>query len=490
MKQKEIKEITKPEKKEGAVKRVVINIFIILLFSGALPFLLALLQTLVGHETLNTVFSDAYQYAVIGGMLFIVLMIAERYIHIRWDDLLNTTKQLLFIVMSIAITYVFAVLFGAFISVFTMPLMLAGLLIAILVERRLALVLNVLINILFFFLYTTLVPTVEIFEIISAVFINILSGTMMIILLKNAYIRLKIFINGIFIGLFIAVPAAILTTILSIDYETIDILTNTMWALVSIFLSLALFMVLMPVFESVFSLYSNFRLEEICSPEYPAMKELANKAPGTYNHSLAVGNLAQACAMAIGENPVLAKACAYYHDYGKIKNPLCFVENQKGYNPHDDYIPEVSVQMITEHTVYGAKKLQEMRFPAIIRNVALEHHGTTEVRYFYQKVKNITDEELEQKQFAYPGPKPHTKMAGIIMITDTVEAATRAQGIELGEGFKKFIHQLIQSKVDSGQFDECPLTFKDIQIIEDTLIRVVPSFYHQRIKYPEEEKIK
>ncbi|MFA6866552.1 MAG: HDIG domain-containing metalloprotein [Clostridia bacterium] len=487
MKQKEIKKLIKPDRENGEAKRHFYNIVIIFVYSLTLPFLLALLQTLVGAESITDTFDNYYKFFVVGGMLFIVFMLIEKYIHIRWVDLMKSTKQLCFILLAVAITYVFSILFGAYISVYTMPLLLSGLLISILVERRIALVSNVLINIVFFFLYTTLVPYADIYAVLGAVFINALAGSFLIMLLRNAYIRLKIFVNGIIVGIVVSVPTAILITLIT-EFSPIDILTNSLWVLVSMFLDLALFMILMPVFENIFNLYSNFRLEEICSPEYPAMKELEKKAPGTYNHSLAVSNLAQACAMAIGESPVLAKACACYHDYGKIKNPLCFIENQKGYNPHDDYIPEVSVRMITEHTTFGAKLLKEMGLPAIIRNVAIEHHGTTEVRYFYNKAKNITDEELEQKEFAYGGPIPQTKMAGIIMITDTVEAATRAQGIEIGDGFRVYIHSLIQSKVNSGQFNECPLTHKDIQVIEDTLVRVVPSFYHQRIKYSEEKK--
>lgn len=464
-------------------KKHYLNIFFTVLFSLALPFLLGLLESGVNRESLKDTFANFYKYFVASGILFFVIFSIESYMHVRHADKMNSRKQLFVIMLIITITFFFAVIFGAFISVYTMPLVMSALLIGMLIERRLALFSNVLVNLAFFFLYLTITPNADIAGIMSAIITSSIAGCLFVIVMRRTYTRMSFFIQSLIIGLFVSVPVSVLCTLLNTQ-ASFDIMVNSLWAFVSIVLSVALFMILLPMFESIFRLYTNFRLEELCSAEYPLLRKLATEAPGTYNHSLAVGNIAEACSIKIGENPALAKACAYYHDLGKLKNPICFTENQKGYNPHDDFIPEVSIKMITDHTEYGYQMLKKNKFPDAIANAALEHHGTTAVKYFYYKVKNITDEKLEQQEFAYPGPKPQTKIAAIIMIADTVEAATRAQGIDQdSDNFRTFIHNLIGDKLKQNQFNECPLTLKDIQDIEDTLVETIPSLYHQRIKY-------
>ncbi len=465
-------------------KKHYVNIFFTALFSLGLPFVLGLVESGVSKERLRDTFSDFYRFFVASGILFFVLYAVENYMHVRYADRMDSTKQLFVIMLVISITYFFAVIFGAFLSIYTMPLVMAGLLIGMLIERRLALFGNVLINLAFIFLYLTVSPSADVIGIMSAIITSSVSGCFFVIIMRRTYTRMSFFVHSLLIGLFVSVPVAILCTLLNPDYTGFDILVNSLWAFVSIVLSVAFFMILLPMFESIFRLYTNFRLEELCSAEYPLLRKLASEAPGTYNHCLAVGNIAEACSIKIGESPALAKACAYYHDMGKIKNPVCFTENQRGYNPHDDLIPEVSIKMITDHTEYGYQLLKKNKFPDIIVNVAREHHGTTPVKYFYYKVKNITDEKLEQEEFCYTGPRPQTKTAAIIMIADTVEAATRAQGVdENRDNFRTFIHNLIQEKVNQGQFNECPLTLKDLKDIEDVIVETLPSLYHQRIKY-------
>lgn len=473
-----------PERNKDKRKKHYVNLLFIFVYSLVLPFITGLMESGISKQNIAATFSEIYKFFVLSGVIFFVLYTMERYIHVRDTDVINGRKQLFVIMLVMLITYFFAFIFGAFLSVYTMPLCMAGLLIALLIERRLALFANVLINICFFFLYLTIVPEADMIALMCSVMINSISGCIFIIVMRRTYSRMTFFIYALYIAIFVSVPISILCTLLNNFTAPIDLAINSLWAFVSMVLSVAFFMILLPMFESTFHLYTNFRLEEICSTEYPLLRRLAQDAPGTYNHSLAVGNLAEACAIRIGENPALAKACAYYHDMGKLKNPICFTENQKGYNPHDDFIPEVSIKMITGHTIYGYELLKKSNIPDAVANVAREHHGTTPVKYFYYKVKNITDEKLEQEEFCYPGPKPQTKTAAIIMIADTVEAATRAQGIDQDEeAFREFIHNLIQEKVKLNQFSDCPLTMKDIQGIEDALVETVPSLYHQRIKY-------
>lgn len=455
-----------------------------LIFSMALPFVLVLIQSGIKGYVLANVFVDFYRYFVLGGIFFFVLMVIEIYVFTRRKDLINS-RQLGVILSSVAVCYMFSVLFGSYISPYIMPVVLAGLLIAMLLERRLALFANILIDIAFFAYFVTVEPTLPVVNVISSVLIQAISASLMIISMGRHYTRGTFIVSAFLIGVLVAAPLAFLSTLLISGFAWGEVLLNAVWSTLSTLLGVALFMIVLPIMEKTFALYSNFRLEEICSPDAKLMKKLYSEAVGTYDHSAAVANLAEACAIKIGENHALAKAAAYYHDVGKLKHPLCFSENQKGYNPHDDFIPEVSIQMITEHTTYGAELIKKYNLPKVLGDICIQHHGTTPVQYFYNKIRNITDDELEKEQFSYAGPKPQTRIAAIIMIADTVESATRSiidEGYD-DEQLREYIHKLIDSKVKGGQFNECPITLKDLQDIEDTLVERIPSINHRRIKY-------
>ncbi len=461
----------------------------ILLYSLALPFFLGVVYAGINGVSFGKTFSDVYRYFVLAGVMFAILFTVESYIFFRRKDLTGDGKQLGVILISLTLCYLFAIIFGNFISLFSMPLLLFGLIIALLVDKRLALFSNIMFSIAFFLCYITVEPAIPVLQCISAILTQAVTSSLMISIMSKSYTRMTFIKNALLVGAFMAAPVAILTGLLQQGYEWMDILMGGVWAFISVLLGVALFMIVLPVIEDAFGMYSDFKLEEICSPDAKLMKRLAKEAPGTYNHSLAVGNLAEICAIKIGENPALAKAGAYYHDVGKLKNPLCFTENQNGYNPHDDFIPEVSVYMITDHVTYGAELIKKYKLPTALADIAKEHHGTTPVQYFLNKAKSITDEQLAREQFCYHGPKPQTKISGLIMIVDTVEAATRAMGADAdSEKLREFIHKLIDSKVSTGQFTECPLTFKDLQDIEDTLVATLPSLYHQRIKYVKDKK--
>jgi len=469
--------------------RLALVILVLLLYSVALPLFLGVIHAGINGVTFEKTFDNIYRYFVLAGVIFAMLLTVEVYIYFRRKDLTGDIKQLGVILISLTLCYLFAIIFGNFISLFAMPLLLSGLIVALLVDRRVALFSNIMFSITFFLCYITVEPEIPVLQCISAILTQAVTSSLMISVMNKAYTRMTFIRNAVLIGVFMAAPVAMLTGLLQSTFNWLDILMSGVWAFVSVLLGVALFMIVLPVIEDVFGMCSDFKLEEICSPEAKLMKRLANEAPGTYNHSLAVGNLAEICAIKIGENPALAKACAYYHDVGKLKNPLCFTENQNGYNPHDDYIPEVSVYMITNHVSYGAELIKKYKLPTVIAEVAEQHHGTTPVQYFLNKAKSVTDEQLAREQFCYHSPKPQSKIAGLIMIVDTVEAATRAQGVDGdADKMREFIHKLIDVKMSSGQFSDCPLTFKDIKDIEDSLVSVLPGLYHQRIKYEKDKK--
>lgn len=456
----------------------------IVITSFALPFLMALLYCLVGNRSVQSVFTYAYRFAILGGMLLFALNAVLVYYFWGHRSSRDFTKEVVVVCIAIALTYILSTVFSAFISIFIAPICLVGLVVAMLIDRKLALYVNIVATVIFYFTYSAIHGELQLMTILSAIITQVIGGCFVILIGKKTYTRMSYFLHSLFIGVFVSFPVAFLTGLIVPGFDVVVALKSGLWAFVSMLFGLAFFMIILPAFEFFFSMYSNFRLDELCSPEAELMSRLAKEAPGTYNHSLAMANLAQACAMAIGENPTLARAGACYHDVGKLRNPICFTENQTNYNPHDDFIPEVSVSYITRHTHDGAEMIRKAGLPEELARIAEEHHGKQTVGFFLNKTRGFTDEQLMSSDFSYSGPKPSTKISGLIMIVDTIEAATRSQGIDKDErNFKAFIHKLIMDKMDSGQFSECPLTLKDLQVIEDTLVKTLPSLYHQRIKY-------
>lgn len=324
-------------------------------------------------------------------------------------------------------------------------------------------------------------------ESVLTLLVNMCGGWMVVYLVNQQHNRIKIIGIAFAISIVVAV-FSVLAGIISTTVVT-DLLLKGAWSLAGSVGSILLFFLFLPIFEWVFKLNTNLQLMEYLSFDKELLKELAEKAPGTFNHSLEVGNLAERCAYAIGENVNLAKAAAYYHDVGKLQNPEFFAENQTdGYNPHDDLAFETSVSLITRHTEAGYKMLKEKAFPPEIVNVCREHHGTSKLQYFYVRAQNITEGTVDGESYSYQGPKPSSKISAIIMICDTVEAATRASGTRDEQALKALIEKLVKTKLDEGQFDDCDITMKELSTIVDTLVACTMGSQHTRIKYPERKK--
>ena len=391
-----------------------------------------------------------------------------------------------------------AITFGAAVaasrvSVFFQFLTLNALLVTVLVGRREAVFSTLMISIAtLVFLNVTQTHDMLLKEGV-AVAVHNAAALVVILLLKNPYYsRFRMVWGSMIPVMFAAVLAACASALLRINsgFEWSALVLDGAWTLaggaVGIFFAIAI----MPFYELVFKVWTNFKTAEMCSFHQPLLKELAEKAPGTFNHSLAVGNLAEACAVAIGENPFMARAAAYYHDIGKIDAPGFFAENQSGRNPHDDMIPEISVGMIKKHTSQGVERLRSVGMPEIIVSAANEHHGTTPVMFFYLKAQGMTEGKLKSDAYCYDAPKPRSKIAAIIMITDTIEAATRAAGIMDAETLDTFIYNIIMDKVSRGQFDECDITLKDLDKIRSVLKKAIPSIHHKRVQYQNQDELK
>ena len=368
------------------------------------------------------------------------------------------------------------------ISPYLIPLVCSAMLMTILIDYKISLVVNLL-NIIFIAIIVGFNPSVVVLSILSVV----LGSTG----LKKVQQRNDIIYSTIYITGILALLSFTLGMISSNNIK--EILIQTGYTAIGILLSGILAVGLLPFFESIFDVVTNIKLLELSNPNQPLMKKLLMEAPGTYHHSMMVANLAEAAAEAVGGNPVVARVGAYYHDIGKTKRPYFFGENQMGKeNPHDKITPNLSTLIILSHTKDGLEMAREHKIPKVIQDMIEQHHGTTLVKYFYYKLKNSSDkpEEIKEEDFRYPGPIPSFKESGILMLSDSVEAAVRSINEPTKGKIEEMVNNIINDKLNSRQLVNCDLTLKDIETIRKTFLKTLDGIYHHRIEYPTEKKVK
>ncbi len=246
---------------------------------------------------------------------------------------------------------------------------------------------------------------------------------------------------------------------------------------------------LLPVIEHVFDYTTDVKLLELANLEHPLLEDMMVNAPGTYHHSIVVGNLSRAAADTIGAHPLLTRVSSYYHDIGKLKMPHYFIENRKGFDDaHKTLSPNMSALIILSHVKEGVELAEKYRLGKKIKNIIKEHHGTSLVSYFYNRAKEMEDPELhviEENDFRYAGPKPQTKEAGIVMLADAVEASSRTLDEPTPKRIESHVQNVIESIFLDGQLDDCELTLKDLHAIQKSFITILIGIFHQRIGYPE-----
>ena len=249
---------------------------------------------------------------------------------------------------------------------------------------------------------------------------------------------------------------------------------------------------LLPLIESVFDITTDFSLLELSNLNHPLLKRLSTQAPGTYHHSIIVGNLAEAASQAVGANSLMARVGSYYHDVGKIEKAEYFVENQvSGENPHEKLTPRMSALILMNHVKKGLELAEKYKLPASIKNIIAQHQGTTVMSFFYRKaIKKNGTEEANKEDYRYPGPRPQSKEAAIVMLSDAVEAATRSLKEPTHSRLKGLIGELVDARFQEGQLDESPLTLKDLERIKETFLTILAGTFHARVEYPEIEEQK
>lgn len=271
-----------------------------------------------------------------------------------------------------------------------------------------------------------------------------------------------------------------------------EILWNTLWAVVAAFAVGFLVLGILPSIERLFDITTGMTLAELRDPKQPLLRQLQQTAPGTYNHSLQVANVAEAAADAIGADSLLVYVGALYHDIGKMNKPEYFVENQAGgINKHDKLSPAMSLLVIVGHVKDGVEMAKEYNLPRALQHFIESHHGTTLVEYFYHAARTQAKQgekgergDVAEFEFRYPGPKPATKEAAILMLSDAVESATRAMAEPTPGRIESLVRDMARKRLMDGQFNQCDLTFRELALIEDAIISRLCAVHHGRISYP------
>ncbi len=364
---------------------------------------------------------------------------------------------------------------------FAIPFACGAMIIAILVNRNMALIMSVLTS----FLISLLFDEKIIFPIFS--FFGSVAASYHIVNSRQRSAFLKV---GIFLGM-INMGAVLCLNLLS--GHLIDDLMNLMIRLAMGFFGGIFTGILVagitPIFESLFGFITYIKLLELANLNQPLFQRMIIEAPGTYHHSIIVASLVEAAAEAIGANAMLAKVSAYYHDIGKLAKPHYFIENQPGHdNRHDKLSPKMSSLIIISHVKDGCELASQVKLGQPIIDIIREHHGSSLVSFFYEKAKKNKDESirsLTESDFRYPGPKPQTKEAGLVMLGDVIEASSRTLSNPTPARIRSLVRERIERIYTDGQLDDCELTLRNLNTIAETFTRILTGIFHHRVDYPE-----
>ncbi|WP_051178704.1 HD family phosphohydrolase [Thermodesulfovibrio thiophilus] len=367
---------------------------------------------------------------------------------------------------------------SAIIHTFGIPFAIGPLMVAILFDFHTAIIFSLILSLMTgIWLKISLLPIY--------VFIGCLIGAFSLLKFKK---RSDVINAGISVAIAnIVCSIAILLIIDKFSFNSVYF--SVIFSIINGFTISALCFLILPSLERLFNITTSVSLIELLDIDHPLMKQLSMEAPGTYHHSMIVGSLAEGAAEVVGVNPLFAKVASYYHDIGKVRMPDYFVENQKDYiSKHEKLSPHLSSMIIIAHVKDGVELAEEFHLPEIIRDVIQQHHGTSLVTYFYQKALKESENPPSEQDYRYPGPKPQTKLAALIMLADAVEASSRTLDDPTPARISGLIDKIIKNIFLDGQLDECEITLKDLSEIKNKFEYTLTGIFHRRISYPEIQK--
>ena len=426
----------------------------------------------------NSPYFQWHIYLSLAVLVILVLLLQWIYIYKYHEKVFGDVKLIIMINILNCTAILLSRIVGM-ISPFLMPITFIPMIMALLVNHRISLTLSVL---------NCVLINVALGFNLDITILAIVNSVVGAIILKKMQQRNDILIASLYV--FIINITLTFSIGFLLSSNVLDVVQKSIYTGSASIVSGILVIGFLPLFESAFDIVTTIKLLELSNPNAPLLKRLLMEAPGTYHHSIMVGNLAEVAAEEVGGNSLLARVAAYYHDIGKIKRPYFFRENQLGKdNPHDKLTPNLSTLIIISHVKDGSEMAKEYKLPKIIRDIIEEHHGTSIVKYFYLTMKNSSEkiENVNEDDFKYSGPIPKTKESGIIMLADGVEAAVRS--INEPDEFKitQMIDNIFKDRLNEGQLDDCDLTLRDISKIKKAFLTVLIGIYHHRIEYPEDK---
>ncbi|WP_069997999.1 HD family phosphohydrolase [Cellulosilyticum sp. I15G10I2] len=415
-------------------------------------------------------------YLGISLLIALILFFVLRYIKLRQSIKVLQDKQVhLIMILYILSIGIARMMLGR--SFVYLPLAVAPIIIALLVDVDIALIINMLLV-----LFASIIFKGDILFFVYF----IITGTLSVLIVGNMQERKRTMKNALLIGTIQLITYIALKLFIGADI-TINVIIEASIAFIIGFISVVVVVGTLPLLESAFGFVTPLQLLELTNPNQPVLKRLLLEATGTYYHSLLVANLAETAADAIGANPLMARVGGYYHDIGKLTSSNYFKENQNLDNPHDTMDPLKSCQIIISHVANGLSLATQYNLPVYIKDMIKEHHGTSVMQYFYIKAKEQSGEFIKEEQFRYKGPKPKTREAALVMLADVVEATTRSMQDKLGAEItiEKIVRKMVKQKLEEGQLDACELYISDIDKIIDSFSKMLKGMYHERIQYPE-----
>lgn len=416
---------------------------------------------------------------VIGQSLYVLLLVVlfTIYIYLFRRDYFDNFRSLVmaYLMMTLFPILVSVMMEHSIMSVYILPFAMVSMFIRMFLDSRTAFVTHVTMG---------LICAVAVKYQYEFLIIQIIGGMVTIYSLRDLSRRAQIFKTAFLVTLSSSLTYFALQTMQNNEASSLDTAMYMHFIISGVLLLLAY--PLMFLIEKTFGFVSNVTLFELSNTNKGILREMSEVAPGTFQHSITVGNLAAEIANRIGADSLLVRTGALYHDIGKMQSPVFFTENQAGVNPHLSLPYKESARIIIAHVTEGMKMAKKINLPTILSDFIVTHHGTGLTKYFYINYQNEhPDEEVDVADFSYPGPDPFTREQAILMMADTVEAASRSLPEYTEESISNLVNKLIDCQLDEGHFKNCPITFRDIELAKIVLIERLKAIYHTRISYPE-----
>ena len=437
-------------------------------------------EEMANKRTTTTVNSQYYPLAGQVLFVFILLTCIYLYLMIFRPNLFGETKNLIFILLMMVCFIIFTAVMNVSVDegAFMVPMTILPIMAVIFLDSRTALFLHIV---------TTLICASMVVYQFGYIIMQFAAGCVAIDSIKDLSRRSQLIKTAFLVFIAYSVTCVALEVMVNGSVMGLQPRMFGNLAVNAVLVSFAY--VLMFIFEKIFGFTSRVTLVELSDINLPLLRELSEKCPGTFDHSMRVGNLAAEAAAKIGANVQLVRTGALYHDIGKTKNPSFFTENQHGINPHDALDPLNSARIVINHVKDGMEMAKENNLPPIVRSFITEHHGAGVAKYFYNTYCNShPDEEVDRSQFAYPGPNPRSREASILMMADAVEAASRSLPEYTDESIQNLVDKIVNAQVVDGLHNDSDLSFHDIKVIKQTFVKLLKTMYHSRVSYPDLKK--